>query len=191
MSPDQLFFIFDGESLGVHGTTFAVAAGIYDIRGRELQHVSMHVDVTSEMAKGVPQMDIRWVRENVTVNGDSQKCESLHAFRMNFMNLWRSAKAEHPGILMAAECNWPVEARFLIECVEECPTEFRFEGPYPFIDIASVMLAAGMDPMATYPRLADEEPAHEPLADTRQSARLLAEAIARCPNMILPAGLPS
>lgn len=46
---------------------------------------------------------------------------------------------------------------------------------YP--EIASVMLSAGMDPMAKYERQASELPAHEPLANARQSARLLAEAL--------------
>ena len=41
------------------------------------------------------------------------------------------------------------------------------------------MLCAGMDPMATYDRLPAELPRHDPLADARQSARLLVEALRR------------
>jgi hypothetical protein len=52
-------------------------------------------------------------------------------------------------------------------------------GPYPLHEIASFMTAAGMDPMATYARLPDELPKHHPLADARQSARLLWLAVSR------------
>jgi hypothetical protein len=40
------------------------------------------------------------------------------------------------------------------------------------------MVAAGMDPMATYDRL-PTEPQHDPLGDARQSARLLMQALGR------------
>jgi hypothetical protein len=39
------------------------------------------------------------------------------------------------------------------------------------------MMAAGQDPMKNHERRGDELPKHNPLADARQSARLLLEAI--------------
>ena len=51
-----------------------------------------------------------------------------------------------------------------------------------FHEIASFMQAADMDPMATYEREESEKPAHEPLADARQSARLLATALRSLAN---------
>jgi hypothetical protein len=44
------------------------------------------------------------------------------------------------------------------------------------------MLSAGMNPLATYDRTPSELPRHNPLADARQSARLLSEALARMGN---------
>jgi hypothetical protein len=79
--------------------------------------------------------------------------------------------------MLAADCAWPVEARFLAACVDDQPEQRAWEGPYPLIDIASVRLAAGLDPLATVERLPSEMPAHDPLADARQSARLLIEAL--------------
>jgi hypothetical protein len=72
---------------------------------------------------------------------------------------------------------WPVEAHFLSECVADRPQEREWQGPYPLLDVASVRLAAGLDPLATVDRLPSELPAHDPLADSRQSARLLVEAL--------------
>ena len=79
---------------------------------------------------------------------------------------------------MAAECLWPVEARFIRDCITDDAQRLP-EAPYPFHEIASIMLAAGMDPMASYPRTPSEMPPHNPLADARLSARLLSEALAK------------
>ncbi len=79
---------------------------------------------------------------------------------------------------MAAECLWPVEARFIHDCITDDAQRLS-AAPYPFHEIASVMLASGMDPMATYNRTPSEMPRHNPLADARQSARLLSEALSR------------
>jgi hypothetical protein len=96
-----------------------------------------------------------------------------------FWNEWERAKKRWPGIVMAVECGWPVEARFLAQCVDDKPEARRWAGPYPLHEIASVMLTAGMDPMETYARLPNELPKHDPLADARQSARLLFEALGK------------
>jgi hypothetical protein len=39
------------------------------------------------------------------------------------------------------------------------------------------MLLSGRDPLATYERLPNELPAHDPMADARQSARLWLECL--------------
>ncbi len=73
---------------------------------------------------------------------------------------------------MAVECGWPVEARFLAACIDEDPDRAS-DGPYPLLEISTMMQAAGMDPMATYKRKPEELPAHDPRGDARLSARLL------------------
>ena len=70
----------------------------------------------------------------------------------------------------------PVEARFLNECIDDNMPKSKWDGPYPLHEIASFMLAAGMDPMKTYERSGLDHPAHDPLADSYLSARLLMEA---------------
>ena len=87
-------------------------------------------------------------------------------------------QAQLSGAEMAAECLWPVEARFLSACIADDARRLP-TAPYPIHEIASVMLSAGMDPMGTYERTPSEMPRHNPLADARQSARLLVEALAR------------
>ena len=167
------FFVFEVESVGLHGEGFAVAGGVYiDGAARSEFRYCCPLDE----AKGEDE-DREWVKANVPALEITHR--STKTMREAFWSEWENAKARYPGITMAGECIWPVEAGFVAECVKQQMTDRKWAGPYPFHDIASVMLAAGMDPMATYERTESEKPAHEPLADARLSARLLAMALRR------------
>lgn len=171
------FFIFDVESIGLHGEGFAVGGGVY-INGAAQEEFRFCCPMDS--AEGWSSEDKKWVEENVPVMEITHRKPPM--MREDFWKKWLEAKAKYPGITMAAECLWPVEAAFVASCVYQAQLERNWSGPYPFHEIASIMLAAGMDPMATHDRTASEQPAHEPLADARLSARLLAEALTRMAN---------
>lgn len=180
IKPDQKFFVFDVESIGLHGEGFAVAGGIYDVVGAPVREFAAHC--VPSMAKGVDDaeqrgIDADWAFKNVSVHSSSQEFGTPDQLREFFWDEWTLAKQTYPDILMFVECGWPVEARFLIKCIEQDVGDRNWNGPYPLHEIATIMLAAGMDPMATYDRNDNEKPAHEPLADARLSARLLSEAI--------------
>lgn len=191
--PDQKFFIWDAESVGLHGQGFAVGGGVYDIHGKAIREFQwdclpsrangiardLILDERGSAAKVQEAGDKQWVHENVKIDPNSINVATPELVRRGFWHEWETAKAEFPGILMAVECGWPVEARFLIECIQDDPATRNWRGPYPMHEIATLMLAAGMDPMATYDRTPEESPAHEPLADARLSARLLSEALSR------------
>ena len=168
------FFVFDVESVGIHGQAFAVAGGVYEREGSPITEFAFHC--SPDRADG-EFSDREWVAANVTTCSQSMQCGYPLAVRAAFWEEWAEAKAKWPGITMAVECGWPVEARFLNACIDDDRGQRNWEGPYPMHEVASIMLAAGMDPMATYERLPNELPAHEPLADARQSARLLATAL--------------
>lgn len=179
---DQKFFVFDCESVGLHGQTFAVAGGVYDIYGRAVSGSEFIFDCGPHpgmAVSGREKEDLEWVEANVVTREGAVLCATPHEVRHKFWQLWQMAKAGFPGVLMFVECGWPVEARFMLECIADDPLTRNWEGPYPMHEIASVMLAAGMDPMGTYERITGETPAHEPLADARLSARLLALAIGK------------
>ncbi len=165
------FFIFDVESVGLHGEGFAVAGGVCS---RNSIDMDFCFSCNPDMANGTPE-DRKWVTENV--KDLAYQFMDPSQVRQAFWNQWESAKVLFPGIVMAAECLWPVEANFVEACVKDDPQARNWGGPYPFHEIASYMAAAGMDPMATYERLEDELPAHNPLCDARQSARLLVSAL--------------
>jgi hypothetical protein len=170
-SYEKPFFVFDVESIGLHGEGFAVAGGVY-INGKAQEEFCFCCP--PEKATGDDE-DREWVKNNVPAIPVTH--EDPSGVRKSFWFKWMDAKKKYPEITMAGECIWPVEAGFVSACIRQDIVEFKWSGPYPFHEIASFMLSAGMDPMATYERTDSEMPAHEPLADARQSARLLAEAL--------------
>jgi hypothetical protein len=69
-----------------------------------------------------------------------------------------------------------VEGRFLNACIDQNRRQRTWQGPFPLIDIASVRMTAGVG-KSVEERLEDELPVHNPLADARQSLRILREAL--------------
>jgi hypothetical protein len=166
-----LYAVFDVESIGLHGEGFAFGAVVIDENGRELDH--QYAASPVDAASG-PAESRNWVKENipplrVTVSWP-------HSVRDVFWGFWTRWQAQ--GAKLAADVPWPVETNFLSRCVADARGEQRdWQGPYPLIDVASVRRAAGLDPLAEEQRLEAELPKHDPLADARQSARLLIEAL--------------
>jgi len=165
------FFVLDVESIGLHGEGFAVAGGVY-ING--VPQYEFRFCCPIEEAIGEDN-DREWVKKNVPAMEITHRTPT--ALREAFWAEWQKAKDQYQEIIMAGECIWPVEAGFVESCIRQDKSARNWEGPYPFHEIASIMLSAGMDPMAPYDRQPSELPAHEPLADTRLSARLLATAL--------------
>lgn len=166
------YLVIDVESIGLHGDAFAVAWVQADAEMNEAGSGCLHVPLG--LAEG-DASSREWVEANVTLPQDSVECASPRMMRDMFWAIWTLTRAQGHAIL--AECLWPVEAGFLAKCIADDPIGRNWEGPYPFHDIASVRLAAGLDPLATCDRLPDETPAHNPLADARQSLRLFREAM--------------
>lgn len=167
------FFIIDVESIGLHGEAYAVAGGIY-VDGVAIPGSEFTYACDPSLADGV-ESDREWCRENIPEIQVTHA--SPEAVKNAFWTKWREAKESNPELQMAAECQWPVETNFLSGTIALDPEDRRWKGPYPIHDIATAMLSAGMDPMKDYQRLPNELPKHDPLADIRQSARLLSEAL--------------
>jgi hypothetical protein len=164
------FFVFDVESIGLHGEGFAVAGGVYIDGAAQWEFCFC---CPTDRAQGLSS-DRDWVSKNIPVMEITHR--DVFGLRMAFWDAWEKARTR--GSEMAAECMWPVEARFLEDCVTDDAQRLS-TAPYPCHEISSVMLAAGMNPMATYDRTPSELPKHNPLSDARQSARLLSEALAK------------
>lgn len=172
----DLFMVFDVESIGLHGQGFAVGWVVIDRAGKEIAAATYECDPSKALGIHDPETDPnrKWVAENVRTRGIGVKEWPSHV-RNEFWQAWLYAR-EH-GATLWADCCWPVEARFLAACIDDDPETREWLGPYPLFSIDTMRLAAGFDPLGTYPRLPNELPAHDPLCDARQSARLLIEAL--------------
>lgn len=165
----ELFFVFDVESIGLHGEAFAVAWVVVDREGKRVASASYWCDPA--LAEGTDE-DREWAKVNVTVSG--QQLDTPSSLRNHFWDAIIECKKR--GTTVWADCNWPVETNFMSACIAAAP--YRAEdAPYPFMDIAAVLWAAGLDPTAHYGRLENELPAHNALNDARQSARILIETL--------------
>lgn len=167
----MICMVFDVESIGLHGEGFAVGYTVVDDTGKELD--ADMITCPRGSACGT-DADRDWVDKNIP---DLLKGQVQHPIQVReiFWSRWENWKKE--GAVLFADCAWPVEARFLIACIDDGVGHRNWDGPYPLHDIASVLLAKGKDPLAKFPRLENELSEHNPLCDARQSARILLEAL--------------
>jgi hypothetical protein len=159
------YFVFDVESVGLQGEGWAYGYVVVDETGQELEKGRATCYISN--AKGDAD-GRKWIAENCPSLPPS--CTSPIHVRRSFTLNWNHWQRR--GAILVADCPWPVEARFLLDCVADGEGMLL---PYPFIDVASVVLAAGGDPTATFERSENELPKHDPLCDARQSARILIE----------------
>jgi len=164
------FFVFDVESVGLYGEGFAVGGGLFLENGAIQWGFCYACD--SNVAQGSDE-NRKWVDENVPVIEITHRSPKM--LRAAFWNEWLRAKQQ--GALMAADCAYPVEHIFIGQCIVDDFAERSKDAPYPLVEISSIQLAAGRDPIGNYERSASELPKHNPYADAVQSARLLAESL--------------
>lgn len=170
--------VIDCESIGLHGETFAVGWVVVDEQGDEIENG--YEACPPETAEGRDE-DRFWVEQNVVPQqllppNHSNPFSVREAFWFSWRGQQEILNREEDTLILVADCLWPVEARFFRDCVADCPAVRNWDGPYPFHEVATMFLAAGWSPTATYDRLPNEEPAHHPTCDARQSARLFLEA---------------
>jgi hypothetical protein len=167
----KYYMVFDVESIGLHGIGFAVGGGAFYKNGAQM--ASFLFSCSPENLKGNPE-DIEWVNENIPLLEVTHR--SPRQVRKAFWETWLEYKKIYPGIVMVAECPWPVETNFLSACIQDDPTRAE-EAPYPLYDVSSIMFACDEDPLATWQRKEAELPVHDPLADSNLSARILTSLI--------------
>lgn len=162
------YFVFDVESVGLHGEGFAVGWVVVSTeQERPIEAARLACPVEQSAGDDAGRL---WLRENCP------RFVATHTtpeeMRADFWKAWRAWVRTH-NARMVADCAWPVEARFLLDCIADNPRERQWNGPYPLLDLSGILIARGLDPVGRYERQSsDELPEHDPLADARQTARL-------------------
>lgn len=160
------FMVFDVGRIGLHGEGFAVAWVVVGRNGERLDEGCIACDPADCAGTAEGRL---WVSESVPpLKVTSPTKQHL---RNTFWHEWR--RWANQGAVLVADCAWPVEANFLSACVHLNHAEREWQGPCPLHDLASIMMAHGVDLQAVAFRLPDELPMHHPLMDARQSARQL------------------
>lgn len=167
------FMVFDVESVGLHGEGFAVGYVVVDTNSNKpSQFIGERLLVCPPTYATGNDGGRKWIAGNVP--DMPLNCSTPRDVRTQFWAHWELWREQ--GARLLADCAWPVEARFLAQCVDDDSAR-TLGGPYPLLDLSSILLAYGMDPTTVFYREPDELPPHNPLNDARQSARLLLEHI--------------
>ncbi len=171
VEPTHLMVI-DVESVGLHGEAFAVGYVVVTLNGTVLEERLFACDPS--LVKGDDEGKL-WIANNVPVLDvtHSSPREMREAFWKAWMH-WSTAPTINT--VMVADCAWPVEARFLAACIDDDRHHRRWQGPFPLHEVATMLLARGIDPHEDEPRTMEEMPLHNPLKDARHSARKLIHA---------------
>jgi hypothetical protein len=167
------YFSFDVEAMGLLGNPFAVGWVVVDEEGDEKEEGYL---ACPHPLKDVASSDLQWMKENVLPHLPEPNCDDPPDLYQQFWDVWKSAEANYEDVVMVSDVPFPVEAGFLIKCLKMLGLGIN-DSPYPLLDVASVILATGGDPLNEAERRDNEKPAHHPTNDARQSARLLVEAL--------------
>ncbi len=166
---------FDVESWGLHGPSFAVGAVVFK-EGVEVEtFYARGPDPYSWTGATRTDEDAVWVQENLLPVLDPETHDNTKSMREAFWRWWRLHQDE--GAVLVSDVPWPVEANFLSDCIGADRKDRKWKGPYPLIDVASILAATFCDPLDLVKRKEDELPAHHPVKDARQSGRQLISAM--------------
>ena len=153
-----MYFSFDIESDGLYGEAFAVGAVVADDNG-------MIVDRFYGIAEA-EKVQSEWVKSNcIPYLTDFPVYADRRAMREAFWNFYLKYRK---SAYIISDVPVPVEAGFLRQCVMDDPENRTFEAPYPLIDVASVLFAAGLDPDMDRTQFGCAQ-AHNPVDDALNS----------------------
>jgi hypothetical protein len=166
---DKNLMVMDVESIGLHGQGFCVAWAVVNPHSGELLEEG-YIGCPSFKALGTDE-GREWVFHNVDPHLPPPNADSVEEVCNRFWDVWMKWRGSTE---LYAQCGWPVEARFLIACVDLDLANRGWKGPFPLRDIADYTDAVAREVESG--RLPNELPAHNPINDVRRSARILMNA---------------
>ncbi len=183
----------DVEAIGLHGEGWAVGFVVYDAAHFVLSTVMpTPVEMTlifckPERARGTLE-DHEWVKANCKISGvKSEHTQSANpsfrisevshpaGVRSDFWNRYRGwQKKANNKLATIGDTVWPVETNFFSACIEDKSPLETWTGPYPLLDLRTIVQVFDNRSDA---RLPSELPEHDPVNDALYSARRLWEAM--------------
>ena len=162
---EKRYLVFDVETAGLRGRAFAVGYVVVDEGGGE---VSAGWGTCGLRSVPCRPDDTAWIIDNIPTEVVFPRSGGNEFLDRTAMIEWFCRVVADSKADLAADCGYPCEVSWLKECGIKA---------YPLHEIATALLMARRDPVGTYDRLENELPKHHPLADARQSARILLECL--------------
>lgn len=144
----KILFI-DAETDGLYGSFLTVGLVVTDDAGNIIEKAYYGIKKENMMISDV------WTRENVfSVLGDYEACEDEAELLEKVWAFWMKYREE---AYAAADVMYPVESRLFMKCVMNNESERKYLGPFPMLDLSSLLMAAGYDPLIDRAELLDED----------------------------------
>ena len=148
MKGEKLFFI-DAETDGLNGKFISVGIVVTDMKCNEIERVYYGI------RKDKLIVTDPWTKENVLpFMGDYVEVEDEGELLEKVWKMWEKHGDESYAI---ADVIYPVEARLFQKCVYADEVNRCKKGPFPFIDISSLLYAKNIDPLTSREQLIGDE----------------------------------
>jgi hypothetical protein len=144
-SVNRRAMVLDVEAVGLQGEAFAYGYVVIDLATGELEE-ARRVGCDPARARGSSNR-YAWVLENVPSYVWTESVPYGHVLdaprvvRDDFWAAWQRLRGPRGGeVDLWADVGWPVEARFLAQCVDDGRDRERdYTGPYPLLDVSTVL----------------------------------------------------
>lgn len=134
----NLFFV-DAETDGVYGTFLSIAVIVIDYEGNELDRHYWGINQKNLVVHS------EWVRRNVIpIMGEYEVCQDEDEILDKFWKVWEKHRQDAYAI---ADVCYPVESALFQKCVLKDEKKRGMEAPFPLLDLSSILLAKGIDPL--------------------------------------------
>ncbi|OUP50171.1 hypothetical protein [Lachnoclostridium sp. An181] len=158
---DREYYVFvDAETDGLYGRFLTVAMLILNREMKEIERRYLGVKKENLIVTD------KWTKAHVLpVIGGYEEVEDEKQLLEKTWNIWMKY-AEHAYAV--ADVCYPVECRLFQKCVELNRVERMFHAPYPLVDLSSLLLAKGIDPLKNRKELVHnigEEQTHNAMYD--------------------------
>lgn len=158
------YLFVDAETDSLYGRTLSIAAIACDETGKEESRFYGYLDCS------IDEIENAWVRENVYpyLRIEDPVCRSYSNEKELLIDFWEYYKSQG-NCLCVGDVIYPVESNVMRKCVEMNLKERIMEGPFPFLDLSSMLYGIGIDPLSDRGDLVDcsEYQLHNSLDDAR------------------------
>lgn len=161
-------FILDAETDGLYGNILTVAVAVTDYNGGVIELFYGGVQSAIESVRDP------WVLENVVPRiRDYTPFDSEYDLLEAVWSLWEKYR---DSATCYVDVPFPVESGLLTKVVSHDLDNRKFSAPFPLIDLASMLLAKGIDPDTSRSELADSNlEQHNALDDVLMTNSILTQ----------------